>query len=63
MKGREIRTDVDLQNCIYFQQKVEVWVGGVFEEVYVITDYNDDIVKVVGGSYYLRQNITLKAAA
>ncbi|WP_187768048.1 hypothetical protein [Paenibacillus sp. PL91] len=62
MKDNEIRTDADLQNCIYFQQKIEVWVGGEFEEVCVVADYDDDAVEVVGGLYYLRCNVMLRGA-
>jgi hypothetical protein len=55
---REIRTDADLQNCIYFQQKVEVWVQGAFDEECMIAD--NDVIKIVGGYYYLRQNEKLR---
>ncbi|MCZ8514984.1 hypothetical protein O9H85_21680 [Paenibacillus filicis] len=57
---REIRTDADLQNCIYFQQKVEVWVQGAFDEECMIADYDYDVIKIVGGYYYLRQNVKLR---
>lgn len=32
MKGKVIRTDAGLQNCIYFQQRVDIWICGEFEE-------------------------------
>lgn len=53
-----IRTDAELQNCIYFQSNVEVTFGGELEETGVVEDYTEDTVKIKG-YYYLRCNCTL----
>lgn len=60
MNGIEIRTDADLQNCIYFQQRVEVWMSGEIEEIVMIADYNDEVIQIIRGDRYIRQNVILK---
>ncbi|AJS59985.1 hypothetical protein [Paenibacillus sp. IHBB 10380] len=61
---RIITSDADLQNCIYFQQNVEVWVGEDIEidETYKIVDFNDEMVRVSDGFSFLRSNITIRIA-
>lgn len=62
MKSKEIWTDADLQNCIYFQQNVEVWVAedAVMDETYKIVDFNNEMVRVSDGFSFLRRNITIR---
>lgn len=56
---RLIRTDADLQNCIYFDQEVEVWVQGELDMVGRVVRYTEDTVQMHDG-YYLRGNASLK---
>ncbi|OAB39364.1 hypothetical protein PMSD_05430 [Paenibacillus macquariensis subsp. defensor] len=62
MTGKEIWTDADLQNCIYFQKKVEVWVAedAVMDEIYKIVDFNDKTIRVSDGNSFLQSNITIR---
>ncbi|MGG4094324.1 hypothetical protein [Paenibacillus lautus] len=59
MKGKEIRTDADLQNCIYFQQVVEVFIGGEMDAVCFVIGYDAKVVRVREGYSYLRSNIKM----
>ncbi|QCT01389.1 hypothetical protein E6C60_0667 [Paenibacillus algicola] len=59
MKVKEIVTDADLQNCIYFQQAIEVFIGGALDDVCYVIDYDAKIVKVREGFSYLRSNIKM----
>lgn len=36
MRSKIIRTNDELQSCIEMQQKVEVWVGGEFDDICTI---------------------------
>ncbi|MFC5647819.1 hypothetical protein ACFPYJ_01550 [Paenibacillus solisilvae] len=56
-----IRTDADLDNCIYFQSNIEVSIGGELDDMGVLQDYSEETIKV-NGYYYLRCNCTLTTA-
>lgn len=59
MKLKEIITDADLQNCIYFQQSIKVYVDGALDDVCYVIDYDAKIVKLREGYFYLRCNIKM----
>ncbi|AZS14328.1 hypothetical protein [Paenibacillus lutimineralis] len=60
MNKKILQTDADLQNSIYFQWEVEVWIGREFEMICMISGYDENVIKVVGGGFYLRENVLLK---
>jgi hypothetical protein len=53
-----IRTDAELQNCIFFQSNVEVHFGGELDDMGVLQEYTEATIKI-NGYYYLRCNCTL----
>jgi hypothetical protein len=59
LMAKIISTDADLQNCIYFQWVVEVWIQGELDDSTKVIAYSDIAVDVIKGSY-LRYNITIK---
>lgn len=61
-RNQIIRTDVDLQNCIYLQIPVDVWVGEHKDECNVfIVDFTDETVKI-GSDYYIRGNCIIRVS-
>lgn len=59
MKLKEVRTDADLQNCIYFQQAIDVYISGEMDAVCLVIGYDAEVVKVREGYSYLRGNIKM----
>jgi len=55
----EVRTDADLQNCIYFQQAIDVYISGEMDAVCLVIGYDDEVVRVSEGYSYLRGNIKM----
>lgn len=55
MKYRDIKTDEQFWNCIHSKVKVEIWIGGVYEETTKINSYDFQTIEVDGG-FYFRKN-------
>lgn len=59
MKLKEVRTDADLQNCIYFQQAIDVYICGEIDAVCLVIGFDAEAVRVREGYSYLRGNIKM----
>lgn len=59
MRGKEIRTDADLQNCIYFQKAIDVYISGEMDAVCFVVGYDARVIKMKEGYSYLRSNINM----
>jgi hypothetical protein len=55
---KQVLTDADFDNCIFFQTIVEVSFGGEVADKGLIQDYTDESVKI-NGWHYLRSNCTI----
>jgi hypothetical protein len=52
---KQVCTDADLENCIFFQIVVKVSFGGELADEGLVQDYTDESVKI-NGWHYLRCN-------
>jgi hypothetical protein len=56
--AKQVMTDAELDNCIFFQTVVEVSFGGELADEGLVQDYTDESVKI-NGWHYLRCNSTI----
>ncbi|WP_088549803.1 hypothetical protein [Paenibacillus aquistagni] len=56
-----IKTDADLDNCIFFIQPVEIWIGDYLDSRSYLYNFNHISIETREGFFYLREDIEIRA--